>query len=82
MTGKTKYKFSYNASTDEGWSGSPKILNETKNIIGIHKKGNTIIKNENENIKVNLGYFIWPIHCYFKNLNDSKNDAEKKGKRK
>ena len=82
LTGKTKYEFSYNASTDEGSSGSPIILKDTKNVIGIHKEGNIIIKNENENIKVNLGDFIWPIHYYFKNLNDSKNEAEKKGKRK
>ena len=44
LTRKTKYEFSYNDSTDEGSSGSPIILKDTKNVIGIHKEGNIICK--------------------------------------
>ena len=60
---KAKYEFVYNASTDDGSSGSPIFIKGTTKVIGIHKAG-----SGNEEIKINYGDFIWPIFCYFKNF--------------
>ena len=60
---KAKYEFVYNASTDDGSSGSPIFIKGTTKVIGIHKGG-----SGNEEIKINYGDFIWPIFCYFKNF--------------
>ena len=68
---RAKYEFVYDASTDEGSSGSPIFLKGTKEVIGIHKFG-----SGNKNIKKNFGDFIWPIFCYFKNnINYASNGA-------
>ena len=59
---KAKYEFVYNASTDDGSSGSPIFIKGTTKVIGIHKGGSG---NGDKN---NYGDFIWPIFCYFKNF--------------
>jgi hypothetical protein len=51
---KDYFEFSHLASTKPGSSGSPIILEEANEIIGIHKQGN-LDKNEN------YGDFIWPV---------------------
>ena len=66
MTEVFKYEFAHTASTDKGSSGSPIFLKGTEKVIGIHKGGVEIMKE-------NLGDFIWPIYDYFKN--NFKNDS-------
>ena len=58
---KNKYEFSHTASTEKGSSGSPILLKDTIEVIGIHKGGNS---NNSEN----YAYFIWPIFDFFKNF--------------
>ena len=60
-----KYRFSYNASTLSGSSGSPIVLFGKEKVIGIHKGGN-------ENKEKNYGDFIGPI-------NDIINQLKKNG---
>ena len=54
------FDFIHKASTDEGSSGSPIILDKTTKVIGIHKQSNTK-KNEN------YGNYIGPIINYIQN---------------
>ena len=49
------YEIIYDASTQSGSSGSPILLKDTKEIIGIHKQGN---KNKNENYGTLIFSFI------------------------
>ena len=58
------YELSYDASTEKGSSGSPIILENTIQVIGIHKQG-----GEGKN----YGDFIYPLFNILKN-----NNAEKK----
>ena len=58
---KTRYEFSHLASTDEGSSGSPILLKNSIQVIGIHRGGDSK-KTEN------YGEFIGPIFEYFKNF--------------
>jgi V8-like Glu-specific endopeptidase len=64
------YELSYNASTELGASGSPILLDNTIEVIGIHKQG-----SEDKN----YGDFIFPILNLFnkvKNENKVKNNDE------
>ena len=58
---KNRYEFSHLASTDEGSSGSPILLKNSSQVIGIHRGGD-INKTEN------YGEFIGPIIEYFQNF--------------
>ena len=49
-----KYEFIHKAGTKSGSSGSPIFLDNTTNVIGIHKSGNKLVKE-------NYGDFIFPI---------------------
>ena len=51
------YEFAHLASTDEGSSGSPICLINSKKVLGIHKAG----KKDNTE---NYGDFIWPIYKF------------------
>ena len=61
-----KYELSYNASTEYGSSGSHILLDNTIEVIGIHKQGG---KEEN------YGNFIYPI---FNLLKNNKNEYKDK----
>ena len=56
---KYQKEFSYNASTNEGSSGSPIFMENTSLVIGIHKQGS---KKKNSEGK-NYGNFIGPVIC-------------------
>ena len=43
----------YDASTEDGSSGSPIFLKNTKEVIGIHKEGNTHTRKENYGTLIN-----------------------------
>ena len=60
-----KYEFTHLANTEYGSSGSPIFLENSINVIGIHKQGN---KNKTEN----YGEFIYPV------INIIKEDIKKK----
>ena len=55
-----EYEITHKASTQKGSSGSPIVLKDQINVIGIHKSGN----KENSN---NYGNPIGPLFNYFKN---------------
>ena len=55
----------HSASTNFGSSGSPIVLKDSIEVIGIHKSGNSIKKE-------NYGDFIGPIFKYFQNLSENK----------
>ena len=57
------YEITHTASIDYGSSGSPIILNNTNQVIGIHKAGS---KNEN------YGDFIYPVMNMLKNTKKQK----------
>ena len=57
-----KYEISYHVSTDGGSSGSPIFLENTKEIIGIHKQGGKI---------KNYGDLIYPILNILQNKNEN-----------
>ena len=61
-----KYEFSYTASTLKGSSGSPIVLKNNGSVIGIHKAGNDIKKE-------NYGDFIWSIFSIINNEIDNIN---------
>ena len=65
------YELSYKISTTGGSSGSPIILKNTIQVIGIHKEG-----GENEN----YGNFIYPIIEKFKSENNSEKKICENGK--
>ena len=54
ITEINKYEFYHNIPTEDGSSGSPIILPETKKVIGIHKQGD-------KEKKLNIGTFIGEI---------------------
>ena len=60
-----KYEFTHLVSTSQGSSGSPIFLENSINVIGIHKEGNFYIKE-------NYGDFIYPA------INIIKGDIRKK----
>ena len=61
-----KYEFYHNIPTEEGSSGSPIILPETKKVIGIHKQGD-------KEKKLNIGTFIGEIFNEIKLDNNKEN---------
>ena len=67
---KDKYEFSHLANTNDGSSGSPILLKNSIQVIGIHRGGD-INKTEN------YGVFIGPIFDYFKNFTIKKESWNK-----
>ena len=62
--GLDKYEFSHKASTELGSSGSPIFLENTTQVIGIHK--------QSDNFKqINYGYLIFPIVDKLKKANNN-----------
>ena len=61
-----KFQFSHSANTDDGSSGSPIFLEQSEEVLGIHKGGN-------ETKQINYGDFIGPI-------NDIINQLKRNGK--
>ena len=47
------YELIYDASTEDGSSGSPILLKDTTEVIGIHKQGNTRTREENYGTLIN-----------------------------
>ena len=60
-----KYEFTHLASTEKGSSGSPIFLDKSVKVLGIHKEGNEVKKE-------NYADFIYPA------INLIKNDMRKR----
>ena len=65
-----KYEFTHKAGTKGGSSGSPMFLVDTTKVIGIHKSGSEIKKE-------NYGDFIFPIINLLNNNRDNNNISNK-----
>ena len=65
-------ELTHTASTDQGSSGSPILLENTNIVVGIHKQG-----NKNKNIQENYGTLLSPIIVFLQKDNNRKQEKNK-----
>ena len=59
----------YDASTESGSSGSPILLKNTTEVIGIHKEGNTHTRKENYGTLITVKLMLIPLLFIFGSIN-------------
>ena len=59
----------YDASTEDGSSGSPIFLKNTTEVIGIHKEGNTHTRKENYGTLITVKLVLIPLLFIFGSIN-------------